>query len=400
MLYHYVAADKNGKVIEADFEADDLRQVLQHIATSELRPLSVNPVKEKRSFRLLFGNITTQDKLFLTKYLSLLLKVGTDLLSAIDILVADFDKPAMKNFLLEIRDNLSKGRHFYEAFANYPQVFSLAFVNLIKAAEESGNLQDTFDQLAVSLQKEAELRGKVRSAIIYPIILIAMSVSIVIFLATFALPKISKVFEESGIQPPIFTKIVFAVSGFINSNLTFLVVLMIAFLVGGTIFFVKTLVGRKIADRALGKVPLIRNIYRELAIQRFAANFSSLMKAGMPIIDSVKITALVVGSEEFRVSLNRIADEGLARGITIGDSFKREAVFPRVVTNLIAVSERGGHLEEVLETVAEFYAANIESNIKALVSVLEPLMLLVLGFMVAAIALSIIIPIYQLTTNF
>ncbi len=401
MLYRYSAADKSGKITEGEMEADNLNQVLHFIAQKEMRPVSVRPVKTSGGGLLeIFNGINLADKLFLTKYLSLMLKVGTDLLSAINILISDFEKPSMKNFLIEVKENLSKGRPFYEAFAKYPRIFSLVFVNLVKAAEVSGNLQQTFEEISTSMQREAELRSKVRSALIYPMILSIMAILIIGFLVTFALPKISDSFMQAGIKPPTFSRIVFGIGLFIGNNI---VILATAFLLIGSFsiyFFWRNPVGRVMASRILENLPIVRNIYRDLAIQSFASTFSSLMKAGLPIIQSINITAEVVGSQKFKVSLRRIAEEGLAKGMTIGDAFRREPVFPNVVANLIAISEKAGHLEEVLKTLADFYETSVESSIKSLVSLLEPLLLLIMGVMVAVIALAIIIPIYQLTAQF
>ena len=166
MLYHYVAADKAGKIVEGDTDTENLNQALKFLAGRELRPVSVFALKcERLGLRRLFGSINVTDKVFLTKYLALMLRVGTDLLSAVNILIADFDKHAMKNFLLEVRDNLVKGRPFHQAFAAYPNIFPATFVNLVKAAEASCNLQQTFEDLSISLEKESMLRSRVRSAL-------------------------------------------------------------------------------------------------------------------------------------------------------------------------------------------------------------------------------------------
>ncbi|MDO8664871.1 MAG: type II secretion system F family protein [Candidatus Liptonbacteria bacterium] len=401
MLYHYSAADKTGKIVEAEMDADNLGQVLHFISQKEMKPLSVKPIKTaKGGFFGLFGGITLTDKLFLTKYLSLMLKVGTDLLSAVNILISDFDKPAMRNFLLEVRENLSSGRPFYQAFANYPRTFSVVFVNLIKSSEVSGNLQQTFEDLSVSMQNEAELRSKVRSAFIYPIILTVMAFIIIGFLVTFALPKIANSFLQAGIKPPAFSRIVFGVGLFVGDNIMLLSLSLLAIVSSLTYFFWRNPVGRRVASRIMESLPVIKTIYSDIAIQSFAYTFGSLMKAGIPIIQSINITTEVVGSEKFKVSLRRIAEEGLTKGLTIGEAFRRERVFPNVVSNLIAISEKAGHLEEVLKTLAEFYQTNVESGIKGLVSLLEPALLLIMGIMVAIIALAIIIPIYQLTAQF
>ena len=401
MLYHYIASDVNGKLSEAEMDADSLPGVLRALSSKGLRPISVQSYKDtQKGFHLFSGRITLTDKIFLTKYLALMLRVGTDLLSAINILIADFEKPVMRNLLLEIRENLTKGQPFNHIFSKYPRSFSPVFVNMIKAAEASGNLQKTFEDLSVSLQRDGELRSRIRAAMIYPMIILAASFSIFLFLVTFALPKISTVFTTGGVQPPTFSRVVFGVGNFVNSNLMILMISLVVLAVSLWLFLFKTVIGKQVAANIMSRTPVLKNLYRDLAIQRFSSTFSSLMKAGLPIIQAFNITADVVGAYQFKDALNRIAEEGLAKGLTIGDAFRRETIFPRVVTNLVAISEKAGHLEELLDTLAEFYSSRIDNNVKALISILEPALLLMMGIMVGSIALSIIIPIYQLTSQF
>ncbi|MEK9173247.1 MAG: type II secretion system F family protein [Patescibacteria group bacterium] len=402
MLFHYLAADKDGKISEGDLEVDDFNQALQFLAGRELRPISVKPLKggEGIASRRIFGTINLTDKIFLCRYLSLMLRVGTDLLSAVNILISDFDKPAMKEFLMEVRDNIGRGQPLYSVFAKYPKIFSPVFVNLVKAAEASGNLQETFESLAAALSKEAALRSVIKAALVYPLVLLFTSLGIFLFLVTFALPKIAKVFQESGIQAPLFSRVVFAIGLFINEHaFAFIGGIALAILLGGY-FFGMNVFGRRLARSFFGKLPIIRKVFHELAIQRFASTTSSLLKAGLPIVQTLNIAADTVNVEEFRQALKRVGEEGLTKGLTVGDAFKREAIFPRLVTNLIAISEKAGHLEDVLQTLAEFYSARVEAAIKSLVSFLEPVLLLTMGLLVGLVAVSIIIPIYQLTSQF
>lgn len=403
MLFHYLAADKEGKVLEGNLEVDNFNQALQYLAGKELRPISVKPIKGVgggQAHHRIFGNINITDKIFLTRYLGLMLKVGTDLLSAIDILIADFDKPAMKGFLLEVRDNLGRGQPFHYAFARYPKIFSPVFISLIRAAETSGNLQKTFEELSVSLEREANLRNTIKSAMIYPIILLGTSVFIFVFLIAFALPKIAKIFGDSGINPPLFSRVVFTVGLYVNAHAFAFGSIGSFAVVFGIYFFWKNRIGRRMAQRFFSRLPIIRNVFKELAVQRFAATTSSLMKAGLPIVQTINTAAETVNVEEFRFALKRISEEGLAKGLTVSEAFRREAVFPKLVTNLIAVSEKAGHLEEVLETLSNFYASRVEAAIKSLVAIMEPVMLLGMGLVVGLVALSIIVPIYQLTSQF
>lgn len=402
MQFHYIASQPDGKIVEADIEAKDVTEVLSFIASRGLRPVSVKPVKraERRVFRWWRGRITLTDQIFLSKYLALMLKIGTSLLQAINILIEDFQKASLKSFLIEIRSSLEKGIPFYTTFARYPKIFSQVYINLVKAGEASGNLDDIFENLTQSLSKEKALRDQIRSALIYPMLLLVTSVLILIFLVTFALPKIANVFLESGFEPPVFSKIVFSVGLFFGK---FGVLILGALIVGvfALIFFYqRSLIFKRLFAAILNEIPIIKDIIQKVALQRFAATLSSLIKAGMPITDALEITADTVGHMELKQALIRISREGLAKGLTIGEAFRRESFFPKTIVNLMAISEKAGHIEEVLATLADFYTSEIDSSLKTLVSFLEPALLLFIGFVIGIIALAIIVPIYQLTTQF
>jgi type IV pilus assembly protein PilC len=403
MLFHYIASQSDGKILEGDVESQGVAEALEFLASRGLRPVSLKVVKGFREIgkgRIFGHKITIEDKVFLTKYLALMLKVGTDLFKAIDILIVDFDKPAVKSLLMEIRGSLEKGQPFYATFAKYPKHFSTVFVNLVKAGEASGNLERVFGELSVSLQKEQDLRHKIRSALTYPILLLLLSSAMLAFLVTFALPKIANVFISSGVKPPTFSRIVFSVGLFLNEYLFYILGLVI--ILGFSVWYVfsKTIAGRRIINRFFVKIPVIKDILKQLAFQRFASTLGSLLAAGLPILDSLEITADAVGYEELKDSLIRISREGIAKGLTIGDAFRRESIFPRVVANLVAISEKAGHIEDILGTLANFYEAEIETSIKIMISFLEPVMLMGIGAIIGTIALAIIVPVYQLVGQF
>lgn len=402
MRFHYVASEPGGRIVEGDLETQGPTEVLEWMASQGLRPVSVRTIGgvDEKGLKGIFSQpINIADKVFLTKYLALMLKVGTDLFKAIDILIADFDKPAVKSLLIEVKDSLSKGQPFYSTFTKYPKYFSPVFTNLIKAGEASGNLENVFDDLSKSLEKEQEIRGKIRSALIYPIVLLGLSLSILFLLVTIALPKIAAIFLSGGVKPPIFSRIVFAVGLFLGNNVFIILPSIILAVIGLWYFLHKTVVGKGVLGRILSGTPIIKNILYKLALQRFAATLSSLLRSGMSILDSLEITADSVGHIDLRVALLRISREGITKGLTMGDAFRREPDFPRVVVNLIAISEKAGHIENILNTLADFYEAEINTSVKTLISFLEPVLLLVIGFVVAIIALSIIVPVYQLTTQ-
>ncbi len=401
MNFYYVAIQPGGKIVKGNIEAESSAEVLEWMASQGLRPISVKALKglEIKGLQSVFGQpINISDKVFLVKYLALMLRVGTDLFHAVDILISDFDKEAVKALLIEVRENLRKGRPFYTTFSKYQNVFSPVFVNLIKAGEASGNLEKVFEDLSESLEKEKDLRNKVKSALIYPIILLVTAFFIMILMTAFVLPRIAKVFAETNINPPLFSRIVFKIGLFFGDNVLIILPLMAGIIFGLWYFLFKTDFGHKVFTRFINRLPVINVLTQRIALQRFAATFASLLRAGLPIIESLEITADAVGSEELKSALLRISREGVLKGVTVGEAFKKEPYFPKVVVNLIAVSEKAGHMEEVLETLSDFYTSEIDSSIKMLVAFLEPMLLIFIGLVVAILAVSIITPIYQLVT--
>jgi len=397
--FRYIAAQADGRIVESEISANTSSEVLVYLGKNNLKPVSIRPV-ESRQIVLFRSKVDIGDQIFLSKYMSLMLKIGTGLIEAINILIADFNKPALKDILLEVRSSLEQGNPFYSTFAKYPKVFSEVYTNLIRAGEKSGNLERVFANLTEMLTKQKDLRDQIRGALIYPTMLFFGSIAILFFLVVFALPKIANVFLQGGFEPPLFSRVVFSVGLFINS---YKIIFLTLIFVGGGIFtfLVKTSFNfKRFLLSLIGSVPKVRDVVQKVALQRFATVLASLIRAGMPITEGLEVTAKAVGNVELQAALERISRDGLAKGLTIGEAFKREQFFPQTVTNLIAVSERAGHLEEVLETLADFYSKEIDSSIKSLVSFLEPVLLLFIGAIIGVIALAIIVPIYQLTTQF
>ncbi|MCX8016207.1 MAG: type II secretion system F family protein [Patescibacteria group bacterium] len=401
MLFRYRASDSEGKIIEGEGDFINENAVLEFLKGKNLNPINLELVATKTKLRasLLGSPINITDQIFLTRYLALMLKVGTDIFKAIDILIADFEKPSVRSLLIEIRENLSKGQPFYSTFAKYPKIFSPVFTNLIRAGEASGNLEKVFEELSESLEKQRDLGQRIKSALIYPILLVVASIGIVALLVTFAIPKMATLFQGNEMKMPPITQLIFNVSFFLSDYGLYILGFLILLLVGIIMFYKFSLVGRRLFQRLAFKIPLVNNILYKMSYQRFAVTFGALMRAGLPILENLEITATTVGNEEMRQALLRIAHEGVVKGVTLGDAFRREEAFPQTIRTLISIGEKAGHTEEVLHTLSEFYDSEIDAAVKSLVSIFEPLMLVIIGLVVGGIALAVILPVYQFTTQ-
>jgi type II secretory pathway component PulF len=403
MLFHYLAQDFKGRIKEANINQPDLKSALEYLTSQNLKPISVKPVtfeSKKRGIVIFKETLTLTDKVFLTKYLSLMLRVGTDLFSAIDILIEDFESGPARRFLLEIRTNLEQGKPFWYTFDKHPEYFSPVVTNLLKAGETSGNLEMTLARVSDDLERSRDLSSKVKSSLIYPVLLLVASFLMILFLSTFAVPKLGEMFLSTGQKIPTYTKIVLTTGMFLNRYVYIVFPLAIGIPLGLFFYFSKNKSGKLMFNKMLEKIPVARNLMEKMALERFSSVLANLIKAGMPIIQAIEVTATAVGNPKYEATLNRIAKEYLAKGMTIGDAFKKEKVFPPVVTNLLAIGEKAGHTEEILNTLSAFYESEIDVSLKTLVAFIEPAMLVILGVIIGGIALSLIVPVYQLVSQF
>jgi type IV pilus assembly protein PilC len=402
MLFHYTAFDQRNIYVEGDVDMPALEDVLKYLSNQRLKPIKVVPVNTKSNSKniILFQKgISLTDQIFLFKYLGLMLKVGTDILKAVDVLMQDYEKGPVKTFLLQSRSNLEKGNPFYLTFEQNEKTFSYVTINLIKAGEKSGTLQTTLEKISVNLEKDKELRGKVVSALTYPIILVVMMSFLMIFLMIFLFPKMGASFVQAGLKLPAFTKLLFNVSNFFNANMTMVISGMFILPLLFYLYFFKTKVGKKQFNIMVRKLPPIRNFLNKMALQRLTSTLSSLIKAGMPLIESLKISSEAVGEETFRISLSNIATY-LTQGLTIGEAFRQEKSFPKYLSNLLAIGEKAGHIDEILFTLSDFYEKEIEAALKSLVALIEPIMLILMGGVIGGVAVAVILPMYQMLGNF
>lgn len=402
MNFKYIASQPDGRVVENEVEARDMAEVLDLLTKQGMKPISIQPLgKVGWLTKNIFQNrINTTDQIFLSKYLALMLRIGTGLLQAINVLITDFNKPAIKAFLLEVRNGIEKGQPIFLSFARYPKIFSQVYINLIKTGEAAGNLDRIFEDLTEMLAKQKSLQDQIRGALIYPIILMVGAIFILVFLTTYALPKIASVFNQSSFNMPAFSKVVFSFGLFVGDHVFLLVGTLFGGLAAFFYFYKTSLTFKKLIVSVISGIPVINDVIKKIAVQRFASILSSLIKAGLPLTEGLEITAQAVSNIELRESLLRISREGLSKGLTIGEAFRKETFFPRVVVNLVAISEKAGRIEEVLAVLADFYTKEIDSTLKTLVAFLEPVLLIFIGAIIGLIALSIIVPIYQLTTQF
>lgn len=343
--------------------------------------------------------IPLTQKMFFVQYLAVMIKGGLSLTTALKTLIRQTKNKRFKSIILSIYDDIEKGKSLTQSFKKHPKVFSELFVNMIQAGELSGKLEEVLGQLYIQMHKEHDLKSKIKGALIYPIIVLSAMLVIGIITTIFIIPKLTEIFQELHTELPLMTRILIRLSEILSS---YGIAVAIGIIVVVVIFLqtIKTKTGEHFFDTIIIKLPVIGTISKKLNLARFARTFSSLIKTDVPIIDTITTTASVLTNSLYKEHLLS-SIEDVKKGLPLAQTLeKKPSLFPPVVTQMIAVGEKTGSLEQILDELANFYEEEISQTMKNLPSIIEPILLLLLGFGVGAMAVAVIMPMYSLAQQF
>lgn len=337
-----------------------------------------------------------RDILFFTNQLSVMIRAGISLQEALVLIGEQMENKKFRAVLYDLKERIEGGQSFSQALAEHPRQFSNLYINMIAAAELSGSLSAMLLQLSDYLDQEADTRSQVIGAMVYPAIIAMMAVSCTTFLMMFVLPRFLKVFEGKEHLLPVPTKIVMATSTYMRGYWHVNLVCLIAFIIGFNLF-VKTDYGRKLWHHAKLKIPLLKTLFSSLYITRSLHTMGVLTNAGVPILDTISITASITGNVLFE-DMWRGTHEEVRQGKKIAGSLERYKLMPSGVIQMIRSGEESGSLGAVLSDVSAFYSRELKSVIKITTSMIEPIMIVIMGVLVGFIASSIILPIFKMSS--
>lgn len=382
-------ASANGE-IAAGSQAD----VVAALRQKKIIPTSIKVKEEKKKLTLFGGRVSKRALAVFTRQFSTMLNAGLPLLTCLEILGKQTESPALRKVLLEVRGDVEGGLSLADALRRQPKVFDNLYVNMVESGETGGALDVILMRLATYLEKSAALMRKIRGAMIYPIIISLVAVGAIAVMLLFVLPIFARMFEGVGAELPTMTRMVMAISAFAQ-----------VWAVPGTIIFIavftilrrwhKTESGAKAMDPLFLKVPVFGDLTRKQSIARFSRTLSTLLSSGVPIIDALEITARSAGNWVVEDAILR-ARTSIKGGENIADPLTKTAVFPPMVTQMIAIGEASGGLDEMLSKVADFYDAEVDQAVENLTSALEPIIMVVLGGIVGFLVISMYLPIFQL----
>jgi len=338
--------------------------------------------------------LTTTDVALMTRQLATLLVAGLPLVEALGVLVDQADKKVIKSLMADVREQIRGGKSLSAVLEQYPKEFSQIYVHMVRAGEASGALDQILFRLAEFLEKQLSLKHKVTNAVLYPALMLVVGIALLFFLMTFVVPKITAVFTNLKQALPWPTVVLMSISRFCAD---YWMILLGAFAVAGWTLrrAIKTDTGRTAADRLLLKVPLIGEVARMVSISRLASTLATMLGSGVQLLDALDVSKRVMNNRVLEQTVED-ARKNIKEGETIADPLKRSGEFPALATHMIAVGERSGEIEEMLRRIGQIYDAEVDRVIARFTSLLEPIMILVMGVLVFFIVVAILLPIFEM----
>jgi type II secretion system protein F len=397
-VYTYKATDKNGKYVEGDISASDYKAAIQQIRKLNYFPVKVSEGKGISSGMSLsiptWGSpIPTKDLMTLTQQLATLVDSGLTLDDGLATLVKLSETEKIRSVLADIRKQVHAGSSFADALAEHPKIFSKLYVNMIRAGEAGGILGEALSRLALFMEKSVELKNSIRSAMVYPAILTLVGGTAVIILITFVIPQFSKLFEEMGAALPLPTQIMLGLSSLIINYWPALI-LGIAGFVAAFIFYIRTNSGRLQWDGMLLKLPLFGPLIQKIEVSRFSLTLATLLKSGVPILQAMGIVQSILINRVVSDSII-VLQQALKKGKGLSGPLQKAGVFPPMAVHMITVGETSGALDDMLTKVSKTYDKEVEQSIKQVISLIEPMMILLMAVIIGFIVVSMLLAIFS-----
>ncbi len=402
-LYTWNGYDEKGKASSGMMDAVSIREAKLKLRsqgmfvstiTEEAHGLA-SPLKNI-SLRGLLDRVGMEDLTVTTRQLSTLIGASIPLVDALSALYEQTDSPAMKKTIAQVRDSVNEGLSFGDALAQHKRVFPELYVNMVRSGEASGALDVVLLRLAEFMEGQHRLRAKIGAAMVYPAVLLMISFVVLMYLLTAVVPKVVGMFESMKQTLPLPTRILISISTFLSWT-WWIIIIGIILAVVFIVKWRKTEKGAFKFDRFRLRFPVYGTIYKKVSVARFARTLGTLLSSGVPIIESLRIVKTVVENKIMEIAIENSITE-IMDGSSLAAPLKKSGVFPPILVHMVSVGEKSGSLEEMLMKAAESYEGDVETTVAGLTSVIEPLMIVIMGTLVGFVVLSILLPMLEMST--
>ncbi|MFH0839942.1 MAG: type II secretion system F family protein [Candidatus Omnitrophota bacterium] len=398
-LYKYVAKNANGQTVTGVLDAPDRALLIGKLREKDLVIISIAEAKTSITQQGGFfqrKSINIDDMVIFSRQLATMVDAGIPLVGALDILGEQMENKTFSEVILNVRDNVETGSSLSEALSKYPKTFSTLFVNMVKAGESSGMLDEILDRVATYLEKTSILQKKIKSALIYPAVITFMAAVITIILLVKVIPVFKDIFAGFGAALPRPTQVLIEISDFLRKyfvfGIGFLAIMIFLF-----IRYINTEKGRLRFDTITLTMPIFGILLRKVAVSKFTRTLSTLVKSGVPILSSLEIVGKTSGNKLIEKAVVSIRSS-IREGENIAEPLAKSKVFPPMVVRMISVGEQTGELEKMLSKIADFYDAQVDAAVTGLTSMIEPLIIAFLGIVIGTIVICMFLPIFKIST--
>jgi type IV pilus assembly protein PilC len=383
--------DKKGARIKGKSLAPDEQSLRAELRRQGVAPSRISRQRQGRRG----GKVNAGDIALFSRQLATMLAAGIPLVQAFEIVGSGNEKPAMQRLILDVKAEVEGGTSLHESLAKHPLYFDDLFVNLVEAGEQAGALETLLDKIATYKEKTEALKKKVKKALFYPAAVVVVAVVVTIVLLIFVIPEFESLYKGFGADLPAFTQFVIGLSRFVQHDGIFLAMVLGAAAYAFFYFKKRSKAMREVLDRLVLKVPIIGPILNKAAIARYARTLSTMFAAGVPLVEALDSVAGATGNIVYENAVLRMRDE-VATGQRLQRAMETTGLFPNMVNQMIAVGEESGSLDEMSGKVAEFYEAEVDNAVDAMSSLLEPLIMVILGVLVGGLVIAMYLPIFKL----
>jgi type IV pilus assembly protein PilC len=387
-------------IITGEVEADDRMTV---VAQLRAKGVVATAVRERSPRSGALGSWRTRHRKAKDKHLAIytrqfstMIDAGLPIVQCLTILSEQSESKVLRSVTNGIARDVEGGSTLADAYRKHPRTFQDLYVNMIQAGEAAGILDIVLQRLATYIEKAASLKRKVKSAMVYPSTIISVAVLVIIFMMTFVIPTFATMFAQLGADLPLPTAIVLAMSEFTRRYILLIVAALVGFVFGVRAFY-RTDRGSQIIDRLMLKIPVVGTLVQKVAVARFTRTLGTLVAAGVPILEGLRITARSAGNRVVEASVMQ-AREAVTAGRPLSEPLRTAPVFPPMVTHMISVGESTGSLDQMLSKIADFYDDEVDSAVSALMSLLEPVMIVILGVIIGGLVVALYLPIFKIVT--
>ena len=396
MIFHYKTKDQAEHIKEGLIDAKTPQEAYVTLKKKGETIISIKEGGKKFSLNLDFiQRVSLKDLAVFTKQLEIMIRAGLSLVSALESLGEQTENKKLSKVSSQISKMVNGGEYFSNALSHFPGIFSRVYIGSIKLGEKSGTLEEVLSSLSSQLEKDHDLQSKIKSAMVYPAFILAALIGVMVVLLIYVVPALTKLFQELGGQLPVATRILISTSNFIL-KFWWLILILLGGITIGLYSWKRTRSGNRFLDLIKIRVPIFGSLVKKIYIARFSRTSATLIKAGLPLIEVLKTSQFVVNNVLYQEQIERIKTD-VEGGLPLSRAIKNADLFPPMIFNLVSAGELSGNLKESFETVANFYEKEITRTTETLSSMIEPILLIIIGLAVGVAVISIIKPIYSIT---